>query len=103
MLLIEFLFDKANPVNMSSDSLSESVNRSSDMTPELSLTILPSITRIFFFDVYYICSVCKKQFEDLDRLLRHQWKKHPSIHCHYLQVEHGHEIECLRVQLVLTI
>ena len=49
MLLIEFLFDKANPVNMSSDSLSESVNRSSDMTPELSLTILPSITRIFFF------------------------------------------------------
>lgn len=46
-------------------------------------------------DVYYICSVCKKHFEDLDRLLRHQWKKHPSIHCHYLQVEHGHEIECL--------
>ncbi|CAC5376605.1 unnamed protein product [Mytilus coruscus] len=45
--------------------------------------------------IFYVCSVCKKQFEDGDRLLRHQWKKHPSIYCHYLQVEQGHEIEYL--------
>ncbi|XP_063409874.1 uncharacterized protein LOC134693098 [Mytilus trossulus] len=45
--------------------------------------------------IFYVCSVCKKQFEDGDRLLRHQWKKHPSIYCHYLQVEQGHGIEYL--------
>ncbi|XP_062606322.1 microtubule-associated protein futsch-like [Saccostrea cucullata] len=46
-------------------------------------------------DTAYVCSVCKRHYPDFDRLLRHQWKKHPSIYCDFMEVEQGHEIESL--------
>lgn len=46
-------------------------------------------------DTAYVCSVCKRHYPDFDRLIRHQWKKHPSIYCDFMEVEQGHEIESL--------
>ncbi|XP_022342192.2 uncharacterized protein LOC111135973 [Crassostrea virginica] len=46
-------------------------------------------------DTAYVCSVCKRHYPDFDRLVRHQWKKHPSIYCDFMEVEQGHEIESL--------
>ena len=43
----------------------------------------------------YVCSVCKRHYPDFDGLIRHQWKKHPSINCHFMEVEQGLEIEDL--------
>lgn len=43
----------------------------------------------------YVCSVCKKYFDEYDTLVRHQLKKHPSVHCSHLHIEQGHEIEYL--------
>lgn len=46
-------------------------------------------------DTAYVCSVCKRHYPDFDRLIRHQWKKHPSIYCDFMEVEQGYEIESL--------
>ncbi|KAL5015172.1 hypothetical protein ScPMuIL_009442 [Solemya velum] len=45
--------------------------------------------------VAYVCSVCRRYFKDSGSLLRHQFKKHPSIACHFLEVEQGHDIDYL--------
>ncbi|KAK3104417.1 hypothetical protein FSP39_001651, partial [Pinctada imbricata] len=46
-------------------------------------------------DPVYVCSVCKRHYPDFDGLMRHQWKKHPSINCHFMEVEQGLDIEDL--------
>ncbi|XP_060078307.1 uncharacterized protein LOC132557793 [Ylistrum balloti] len=43
----------------------------------------------------YVCSVCMRHFADNEAVLRHQWKKHPLVACHTLEIEDGHDIEYL--------
>ncbi|OWF44053.1 uncharacterized protein LOC110458823 [Mizuhopecten yessoensis] len=43
----------------------------------------------------HVCSVCKRHFADNEAVLRHQWKKHPLVACHALEIEDGHDIEYL--------
>ncbi|XP_069115483.1 uncharacterized protein [Argopecten irradians] len=43
----------------------------------------------------YVCSVCMRHFSDNEAVLRHQWKKHPLVACHTLEIEDGHDIEYL--------
>ncbi|KAL3862204.1 hypothetical protein ACJMK2_008191 [Sinanodonta woodiana] len=42
-----------------------------------------------------VCGVCRKQFQDLDCLVRHHLKKHPSIAFNFLEVEQGNGIDLL--------
>ena len=38
------------------------------------------------YDVYSVCSMCRRYYHGVDSLLRHQWKKHPSIQCSHIEV-----------------
>ncbi|KAK3594424.1 hypothetical protein CHS0354_000246 [Potamilus streckersoni] len=42
-----------------------------------------------------VCGVCRKQFHDLDCLVRHHLKKHPSVAFNFLEVEQGNGIDLL--------
>ncbi|KAK6177763.1 hypothetical protein SNE40_015799 [Patella caerulea] len=46
-------------------------------------------------DVINVCSVCKRYFESVDSLIRHQYTKHSSMKCRYLQMEKGNGIDGL--------
>ncbi|XP_050414813.1 uncharacterized protein LOC126828844 [Patella vulgata] len=46
-------------------------------------------------DVINVCSVCKRYFESVDSLVRHQYTKHSSMKCRYLQIEKGNGIDGL--------
>lgn len=35
--------------------------------------------------VYCVCSMCRRYYGSLDYLIRHQWKKHPSILCSHME------------------
>nr|KAG5696200.1 hypothetical protein BaRGS_021685 [Batillaria attramentaria] len=45
--------------------------------------------------VYSVCSMCHRYYGGVDFLIRHQWKKHPSIQCSHMDVELGHNLETL--------
>ena len=38
------------------------------------------------YEVYSVCSMCRRYYHGVDSLLRHQWKKHPSIQCSHIEV-----------------
>ena len=44
-------------------------------------------------EVCNVCAVCKTAFADLDTLMRHHWKKHPSVQFNFLEIEKGNHIE----------
>ena len=46
-------------------------------------------------EIQNICGTCKRQFKDVDSLIRHHWKKHPAAICRALEVEQGNDIEYL--------
>ncbi|KAK7093938.1 uncharacterized protein [Littorina saxatilis] len=47
------------------------------------------------YDVFSVCSMCRRYYHTVESLLRHQWKKHPSIQCSHIEVENGHGLEML--------
>ncbi|XP_071109525.1 uncharacterized protein [Haliotis cracherodii] len=68
--------------------------------PNLQLSPVPSASfnTISFGShgpVNYICGVCKKHFLMTDALLRHHFKKHPSIDFSYIEIENGNDIDLL--------
>ncbi|XP_041377332.1 uncharacterized protein LOC121389750 [Gigantopelta aegis] len=42
-----------------------------------------------------VCAICRRQFLSVDLLLRHHWKKHPSIDFKFIEVEQGSDVDLL--------
>ena len=45
--------------------------------------------------VVCVCAICRRQYVSIDLLLRHHWKKHPSVDFRFIEVEQGSDADLL--------